>query len=202
MISGSDGGRAVTRRIPVFATVVVLAAVATMVALGFWQLSRKAEKEALLAHYSRASRLSSEITWPRTAADYPQALYRRARIDCARVESIGAVAGRSSSGRSGWAHVAQCRLPDGREAAVALGWSERPESPPWQGGEVRGVVSPARKGIRLVAAPAVAGLDQLAAPDPADIPNNHLAYAGQWFFFAATALIIYALALRKRLSLP
>ena len=202
MISGSDGGRAVTRRIPVFATVVVLAAVATMVALGFWQLSRKAEKEALLARYSRASSLSSDVAWPQTAADYPRALYRRARIDCARVESIGAVAGRSSSGRSGWAHIAQCRLPDGREAAVALGWSERPESPPWQGGEVRGFVSPAGKGVRLVAASPQAGLDQLAAPDPANIPNNHLAYAGQWFFFAATALVIYALALRRRLGSP
>lgn len=191
-----------TWRIPVFATIVVLAAVATMVALGFWQLSRKAEKEALLARYSRASSLSSDIAWPQSAADYPLALYRRARIDCVRVASVGAVAGRSSSGRSGWAHVAQCRLPDGREAAVALGWSERPESPQWQGGEVRGVVSPAGKGVRLVAAPPQAGLDQLAAPDPANIPNNHLAYAGQWFFFAATALVIYALALRRRLSLP
>jgi len=29
-------------------------------------------------------------------------------------------------------------------------------------------------------------------------PNNHLSYAIQWFFFAATALVIYVLALRKR----
>ena len=38
----------------------------------------------------------------------------------------------------------------------------------------------------------------LAAPDPRDLPNNHLAYAGQWFFFALTALVIYILALRRR----
>jgi surfeit locus 1 family protein len=50
----------------------------------------------------------------------------------------------------------------------------------------------------LIAAPAQAGLEPLAAPDPANVPNNHLSYAVQWFFFAATALLIYALALRKR----
>ncbi|HBM05474.1 MAG TPA: threonine synthase, partial [Erythrobacter sp.] len=44
----------------------------------------------------------------------------------------------------------------------------------------------------------VAGLAPLAPPDPRDLPNNHLAYAGQWFFFALTALIIYILALRRR----
>ncbi len=38
----------------------------------------------------------------------------------------------------------------------------------------------------------------MAPPDPNDLPNNHLAYAGQWFFFALTALVIYWLALRRR----
>ena len=33
------------------ATLVVLAAVAVMLRLGFWQLERKAEKEALIARY-------------------------------------------------------------------------------------------------------------------------------------------------------
>jgi surfeit locus 1 family protein len=31
-----------------------------------------------------------------------------------------------------------------------------------------------------------------------NIPNNSFAYAIQWFLFAATALVIYALALRRR----
>ena len=35
-------------------------------------------------------------------------------------------------------------------------------------------------------------------PDPTLLPNNHLAYAGQWFFFALTALVIYVMVLRKR----
>ena len=67
--------------------------------------------------------------------------------------------------------------------------------PEWQGGSVEGIVAP---GPRLVAGRPAAGLAPLAPPDPADIPNNHLAYAGQWFFFALTALVIYLLALRRR----
>ena len=37
------------RRIPIFSTLLVLAAVGVMIALGFWQLDRRAQKEALLA---------------------------------------------------------------------------------------------------------------------------------------------------------
>ena len=37
-------------------------------------------------------------------------------------------------------------------------------------------------------------------PSGADVPNNHLAYAVQWFIFAAAALIIYILAVRRRLQ--
>ena len=169
-----------------------------MVALGVWQLQRKAEKEALLAHYARAVTMSSAVPWPLTREDEARALYRHARIDCASVERMEAVAGRSHAGRSGWAHVAHCRLPEGGEAAVAIGWSNSPASPQWAGGEVGGYIGPAGRSVRLIAAPAQAGLEPLAAPDPADIPNNHLSYAVQWFFFAATALLIYALALRKR----
>jgi cytochrome oxidase assembly protein ShyY1 len=60
-----------------------------------------------------------------------------------------------------------------------------------------GVVAP---GPRLVADPPLAGLAANARPDPSDIPNNHLSYAVQWFLFAVTALVIYLLALRKRLA--
>jgi cytochrome oxidase assembly protein ShyY1 len=44
----------------------------------------------------------------------------------------------------------------------------------------------------------VSGLEPSVAPSIAEIPNNHRAYAAQWFLFAATALIIYVLALRRR----
>ena len=54
--------------------------------------------------------------------------------------------------------------------------------------------------IMLVSAAAAPGLEPSAKPSPADIPNNHRAYAVQWFLFAGVALLIYALALRRRWS--
>jgi surfeit locus 1 family protein len=45
-------------------------------------------------------------------------------------------------------------------------------------------IAPFHKITRLVADPPLAGLAANAAPDPSDIPNNHLAYAVQWFLFA------------------
>ena len=89
------------------------------------------------------------------------------------------------------AHVAICRLADAHPVRVVLGWSRNPASPVWSGGVVTGRIAP---GPRLVADPPLAGLQPNAKPDPADIPNNHLAYAVQW-----VALVIYALALRKRM---
>ncbi|MDB5686282.1 MAG: surfeit locus 1 family protein, partial [Rhizorhabdus sp.] len=43
------------------------------------------------------------------------------------------------------------------------------------------------------------GLEPSVPPSIADIPNNHRGYAVQWFIFALTAAIIYAIALRRRL---
>lgn len=187
-----------TRRIPIVSTLVVLAAVATMISLGVWQLHRKAWKEALIARYEAAQAMNSEAPWPATPAEYEGALYRHSRVDCAEVKSMGAIAGRSADGRSGWAHIAHCDLLNGGQADIALGWSNDPAPPQWSGGSVGGFVAGSDKGVRLVAAPPQAGLAQLAAPDPRDLPNNHLSYAVQWFLFATTALVIYVLALRKK----
>lgn len=187
-----------TRSLPVVPTAIVLLAVGIMVALGLWQLQRMDEKEALVTRYGRALTLSSSVPWPRAEADYGGRLYRHATVDCAEVRSIEAMAGRSRDGRTGWAQIADCRLADGSNAVVAIGWSSEPRPPQWSGGKVEGVIGPAGKGIRLVAGKPEAGLEPLAPPDPANLPNNHLSYAVQWFLFAATALIIYALALRKR----
>ena len=94
-------------------------------------------------------------------------------------------------------------LEGGGEAEIALGWSRDPAQVDWDGGEVEGVIAPGRSGAaRLIASRPPPGLALLAAPDPADIPNNHLAYAVQWFLFAAVAAVVYALALRKRLAAP
>ena len=53
--------------------------------------------------------------------------------------------------------------------------------------------------IILTAAQPLAPLTTASAPPSVDeIPDNHLAYAGQWFFFAGLAALIYILALRRR----
>ena len=54
--------------------------------------------------------------------------------------------------------------------------------------------------MRLVAGSAPPGLEQSAPPSLESIPNNHRSYALQWFSFALIALIIYGLAVRKRLK--
>jgi surfeit locus 1 family protein len=117
---------------------------------------------------------------------------------CDRVTDTSAISGRSAEGESGWAQVAHCELDGGGRADVALGWTRDPAPLAWRGGEVLGFVGPAGEGVRLVASPPQAGLAPLAHPDPRDLPNNHLSYAVQWFFFAATALVIYVLAVRRR----
>ncbi len=190
-----------TRRIPVVSTLVVLIAVATMIGLGVWQLHRKHWKEAQIARYEAARAMNSDVPWPATPADYDGALYRHSRIDCAEVESMSAVAGRSADDRPGWAHIAHCDLRGGGQADVALGWSDNPAPPRWTGGAVGGLVAGSDEAVRLIASPPQAGLVQLASPDPDAVsttPMGHLSYAIQWFAFATIALLIYALALRKR----
>ena len=167
-----------------------------MVSLGFWQLGRAQEKEALLARYESATSLSAEVAWPTSGAEVDGALFRRTTLDCGQVLSIDARAGTNARGAKGWAHYANCAIAGTDQTAlVALGWSREIVTPEWEGGTVSGLIAP---GPRLVVTEPPAGLEPLASPDPADVPNNHLAYAGQWFFFALTALLIYGLAIRKR----
>jgi len=182
-------------RVPLLATAVVAVAVATMLALGVWQLRRAEAKDALIARYQGAQALSSAVPWPRDPAQVEAALYRHSRVACERVLALRATAGRSAAGQPGWAHVARCALDGGGEADIVLGWSTNPAEVAWPGGEALGFVAP---GPRLIAAPPLAGLEASAPPDPSDLPNNHRAYAVQWLLFAATAAVIYLLALRRR----
>lgn len=185
------------RRIPLIATLLVLVAIGIMIRLGLWQLDRMHQKEELLSHYSAAEGLSADVPFPQDEAAAERFLYRHATVDCREVTSRTSVAGSNAHGEPGLAHVAQCNLADGGKARIVLGWARDPATPEWQGGVVQGLIAP---GPRLVADPPVAGLEANGRPDPADLPNNHLSYAVQWFLFAATALVIYVLALRKRLA--
>jgi len=183
------------RRIPLISTLIVAAAVATMIALGVWQLQRAEWKEGLLARYEAAQAMSSMVPWPRTEVELERSLFRWSQFDCRRVLGIRSGAGTSARGEKGWQHTARCAIDGGGEAEVALGWSFTPQSPDWQGGAVSGIIG--SRGV-LFTSQVAPGLRALAPPDPNDLPNNHLMYAVQWFFFALTALVIYVLALRKR----
>lgn len=183
---------------PVLATLIVALAVLAMIGLGVWQLQRLQWKEALLARYSGAAQSTAEVPFPVGKAAVDASLYRHSRIDCLRVIEEGAVAGRAPEGWTGWAITAQCASQHG-QVLVMLGWAANAEHPAWAGGTVTGVLAPGRNGAaRLVADPPLAGLHALARPDPNDIPNNHFAYAMQWFLFAGVAVGVYWLALRKR----
>ncbi len=186
-------------RLPLIPTIIVGLAVATMIGLGIWQLQRKADKEALLDRYTAASE-QSPIAYPDIPD--PELHYRRATAFCLEPVSWRAVAGRNREDETGWQHIAACRTGGGEGPGMQLvaGWSESPDPPEgWQGGEVTGVITlDPEYGTKLVAEGAIAGLQPVARPSPQSIPNNHLLYAIQWFFFAGIAAIIYFLAVRRR----
>lgn len=188
------------RRLPIIPTILVFAAIAVMIGLGVWQLQRASWKNELLNRYANAAQDDTAVAWPVVPDRYEDLYYRRSSVTCAEVLGRDAIAGRNSDGNAGWVQIARCRTAGGNPAAVQLGWAQDPQPVAWAGGKVTGRITRYGENIRLVADPPLAGLDANAAPDPRELPNNHLAYAFQWFFFAITALVIYFLALRRMQS--
>jgi cytochrome oxidase assembly protein ShyY1 len=190
------------RRLPLIPTLIVAAAVAVMIGLGFWQLQRAKWKEGLLAQYQQAESLPP-ITWPTVPLRTDQLpLFRHATGVCLRVVGKRAVAGENAAGETGYAHILDCTTGiEGPGMSVDVGWSKNPNAQvAWSGGPVSGIIAPDRQTrMRLVAATPAPGLSASAPPSIRSIANNHRWYAIQWFAFAAIALIIYALAVRKRL---
>lgn len=188
------------RRPPLIPTIFVALAAAAMIGLGFWQLRRAQWKEGLLHRYAVASRLP-EIAYPPIPPAGDTLLFRRASGFCLQVVGWRAVAGRGVGGESGWSHIAACRTggAEGPGMQVDAGWSRSDKPPAWRGGEVQGVIGQDRvHRIRLVSATGLGGLAASAPPSLDSIPNNHRAYAVQWFIFAALTAAIYLLALRRR----
>lgn len=192
------------RRLPLIPTLIVLLAVAVMVRLGFWQIDRMHQKDAQIASYTAAIHETVAIDDPAFAGLDEGLLYRRVSFTCPRVAEWRTTAGRSADNLDGIVHVARCEWSDGIAARphaveVEAGWSNNPAAPAWAGGPVSGTYVPGGTlGYKVVADPPLGGLAANARPDPNDLPNNHWSYAIQWFLFALTALVIYALALRKR----
>jgi len=192
-----------TKRLPVIPTIVVVAAAAIMIWLGMWQLHRAKWKEGLLAQYAKAEQLPpiAYPTVPLRADRLP--LFRHATGVCLRIVGHRAQAGENRAGEPGYVQIVDCGTGAGnRGMSVEVGWSKNPNAKiTWGGGPVSGVIAPDRvRGMRLVAASAPPGLEPSAPPSRASIPDNHRSYALQWFAFAAIALIIYGLAVRKRLG--
>jgi cytochrome oxidase assembly protein ShyY1 len=192
-----------SRRLPIIPTIVVALAVALMIGLGIWQLRRAKLHEAQLASYAAASRLPP-IAFPTVPiADVQPLMYRYATANCLRVAGSRTSVGENRSGEPGFAIILDCATgAEGPGMSVEVGWSKNPQArTPWRGGLVSGVIVPDEKSrLRLVAAGAVPGLEPSALPTPTVkvSPGRNRGYAATWFSFAAIALVIYGLALRKR----
>ena len=196
--------QSVLKRLPLIPTIIVALAIATMIGLGTWQLQRAGWKQGLLTRLE-ANKDLPPIAYPAVPVGTDALLFRRASGLCVQPVAIRAVAGRNAREASGWSFLATCRTGgmEGPGMVVDIGWSPSHQPPKWSGGAVSGVIVPdSRHLIRLVSADAAPGLEPSLPPGPDTIPNNHLFYAAQWFFFAAAAGVIYALALRNRWIKP
>jgi len=196
------------RRLPLLPTLVVAIAVAVMLALGVWQLQRAQWKERLLADYAAAATQPVVDLDPLLARGMPlsQFSFRRVLISCdARAAAPEVRAGRSAADTPGQAYFIPCR-PGNEGAAgrirVNAGWASRPNAVErlTLSGVVAGWLSLVEEDgpITLTAASAAPPLAPSAPTTVQSIPNNHLGYAFTWFFFAAAALVIYVLALRRQ----
>ena len=196
------------RRVPILPTLVVAAAVALMIALGIWQLGRAQWKAELLAEYSAAAAMPAVDLDPLLdgRAALPPLSFRRALVTCDAANAEADIhAGRNLEDRVGQVYVIPCRPGASGLAGrlrVNMGWSERPDGPRRLSlhGLVAGRLSVLGEDrpVMLTAATASPPLAPSQPPAIDSVPNNHMSYAFQWFFFAATALTVYVLALRRR----
>ena len=202
------------RHIPLIPTALVVLAAATMVGLGFWQIGRAEEKDLLKV--AMTERPALPVTdYPFGEATEEKYLYRRLRATCDAVSAISVSGGKDAAGRTGWRQIAECRSEGGEETFfVLIGLAAEPGAvADWSGGPVQGIAKEApdgrallerlfttspRRPAMIVASEPQAGLLPSAAPNPEEYRNTSWAYAGQWFFFAITALVIYGFALRSR----
>ncbi len=198
-------------KLPVISTILVSLAVAAMIALGVWQLDRRGQKEAAIAQFATNIGRPAVAFPARGVGD--AALFRRSSVDCTGFTGWTRESGRAANGGRGWRVIATCARADGVAVPVQLGVANSAAvTPAWRGGVVTGHISHAPdhraliqgafdrtpKRLMLVAATPPAGLAANPGPDLSSVPNNHLAYAVQWFLFAGIAAVIYLLAVRRR----
>lgn len=198
-------------RLPLVPTLIVGLAVATMIALGVWQLERRGQKAAAIAQLA-ANADKPEMAFPALPSN--EHLFRRAAGLCLEVVAWRREGGRAADGTTGWRQIAECRTgAEGPGLLVDVGVTSDPKAQTqWKGGEVSGTIAHAPdprsliaglfdrtpRRLLLIADQPAPGLQASAKPGLESVPNNHLAYAVQWFVFALVAGVIYVLALRWR----
>ena len=213
------------RYFPFFPTLLVGGAVITMLLLGIWQLERRGEKAALLETYRTNMAKPSLDVFP-TARPVPDsAMFRTATVACKPFGEPQIRGGKDAVlGATIFRIIVSCRLPDKAVGPdnpvfyVDIGGSEDPAPKPMIvfGMTYTGTVTtmppegsfilrafrkePPPAAFLIASKTTSPGLVPSAPPNIEDVPNDHLAYAIQWFLFAGFALIIYVAALRKRLK--
>lgn len=192
------------KRVPVIPTIIVLAAVALIVWLGIWNLQRAKLHEAQLSSFQAAARMPP-VVFPDVLKPNAQLpLYRFATGNCLRVMNWRTSVGEDRNEEPGFVIIADCATSQGPGMSVELGWTKNPNARVnWNGGLVSGVIVPDRVSqVRLAAATTAAGLEPIATPTStiAVTPGRNRGYAATWFALAAIALIMYVLAVRKRLK--
>jgi surfeit locus 1 family protein len=193
------------RRLPIVPTIIVLCVIAALISAGLWNLRRVRVHQAEIDRFQAAAHLPP-VTYPNVPTKTNELpLYRHATGNCLRALRRRTSAGENRSGEPGFVIILDCATgAEGPGMSVQVGWSKNPNATTtWKGGLVSGTIVPDNKSrIRLVADGPAAGLEPNAEPKPSISvpPEQNRGYAIQFFAFAAIALIIYVLAVRKRLS--
>ena len=201
---------------PIIPTILTVIAVAIMLGLGVWQLQRKGEKEAQLATLWTNMRKPA-IAYNMNGPVPESALFRKSSVVCIRPVSWTQRSGSDNKGNSGYRYIADCVTgAEGPGALIVAGVADGPDQKiAWPGGIVSGIITrePDNRSIieklfgpkrvlrpMLVSGEGLGGLRTPKPPTPAGLPNDHLLYAIQWFFFASAASIIFVLAVRKKMA--
>lgn len=206
-----------TRRFPVIPTVITAVGIIILCGLGRWQLERREWKHDLIARLTAAPNLP-----PVTPAEFRAAMmgdlsvqYRRANIDCfaGPKKPYDLRPGSSASGDSGFFVIVSCRpnaLPP--DIVAVAGWTRRVDAQDQVitlDYQLSGIIierpygdAPNRPRFMLIPDTAIPPLARPRQPSAADLPDNHLAYAGQWFGLAIALAAIYGLWLRRRMVAP
>jgi surfeit locus 1 family protein len=206
------------KRLPLLPTLVVFLLTALLAGLGAWQMQRAEWKRGLVLAAEVAPQLPALEPRDFLAAMRGQmsVQYRRAELVCrpGRVMPYDIKGGSSAGGQSGYLVLVSCRPDQGKapDIVAVAGWTRRPDAAGLAlvvDTVFEGLVierpygeEPGRPQFMLIPDTAVAPLAVSRRPMAADLPDNHLAYAGQWFGLALTLLVIYGLWLRRRAVAP